>query len=428
MSILTRFQIDSADFARDPYPAYERLHREDLMYFDPKYGAYLVGKYEDCVQILTSPTFTTRPLTSRAEPVMRGRVLAQMEGDEHGSKRKIVVRGLNGKSHRERFVPLIRQTAERLLEPFLGCGKIDLVNDFGKDFAVGVTLGILGLPLDNSAQVAIWHAAIADFITSLEMDQGRRDRNIECSRLLAEYLRPFVEDRQRQPGDDLISLLCSAEIDGQRMSTSEVIALCLNVLAAATEPADKTLALLFKHLIDHPEQFAAVLDDRVLLADAIDETLRITPPVQLIPRQPSEGVTISGVAIPGDSLVFCLIGAANRDPKVFRDPGRFNLRRNKSGERSLSGMARHLAFGAGTHVCVGAAFSRLQLEVTAGVILDRMRDIRYDSDFDYREAGLYTRGPSSLRLSFIGVRPLSEPKPGSSHSDPALRCPMSRDQ
>src|SRR5208282_3662149 len=157
--------------------------------------------------------------------------------------------------------------------------------DFGKQFAVLMTLDVMGLPTANHKQVAMWLGGIADFVTRLDMDEEHRTYDIECSRQLAEYLLPIVQERQQGGGRDLISTLCASKVGGQEMSTSEVLALCLNILLAASEPVDKTLGLLFKHLLDHPKHFAAVHQDRTLLTNALDETLRLTPPVQLIPRQ-----------------------------------------------------------------------------------------------------------------------------------------------
>jgi pulcherriminic acid synthase len=395
VSKLAPFSVTCPEFQASPYASYKRLHDGDLIYYDQNLNAYFVGKYRDVKHILTNPVYTTAPLAKRAEPVMRDRFLAQMEGEEHDGKRRMVVRGLHGKSLRERLSALTRKHTEKLLAPYLPIGSVDLVNDFGKQFAVIMTLDMMGLPTGNHKQVAMWLAGIADFVTRLDMDEERRAYDIECSRQLGEYLLPIVQERQRGGGHDMISMLIASKVGGQVMSTSEVLALCLNVLLAASEPVDKTLGLMFKHLLDHPEQFAAVRQDRTLVTNALDETLRLTPPVQLIPRQPCEDVEISGVAVAKDSLVFNLIGAANRDPSVFPDPDRFDIYRGKS-----DGGDRHLAFGAGTHVCVGAAFSMVELELTAGNMMDMLPDMKYAAGFEYREVGLYTRGPASLRVTF----------------------------
>lgn len=401
MSNLIEFDVQCADFQRDPYTMYARLHRDDAVLIDPRFGAYFIGGYADVHRILTSPGFTTEPLAKRAEPVMGDRVLAQMKGPEHDAKRKAVLSGLTGRLFRERYGPMIQRISEDLLAPRLALGQLDLVNQFGKEYGVLVTLGVLGLPTDRYKELATWHVGVVDFVTSLSMSDEERRFSLECSRNLIDYLTPIVSHCLATPDEGLISMLCKAAPDGQQMSVSEVVALVLNVLLAATEPADKTLALLFKHLLDNPAQFERVKANRELLGAAIDETLRLTSPVQLIPRQTEVDMQLSGIDIPKGSVIFCLIGAANRDPAVFNSPDTFQIDRQKSsGHLPLGKIAHHLAFGAGMHVCVGAAFSLLQIELTANLLLDKLNDIRFAPGFVYREQGLYTRGPSALCIEF----------------------------
>lgn len=398
------FDVQASDFQHNPYPTYARLHREKAVFIDKQFGAYFVGGYKDVHRILTSPEFTTEPLAKRAEPVMGDRVLAQMTGPEHESKRKAVLSGLTGRSFRERYGPMIQRISEDLLASQLALGRIDLVNQFGREYGVLVTLGLLGLPVDRCKEIATWHAGVVDFVTSLSMSDEQRHFSLECSRNLIDYLTPIVSRCLRTPDQGLISMLCKATPEGQQMSLSEIVALVLNVLLAATEPADKTLALLFKHLLDNPAEFNRVKANRELLGAAIDETLRLTSPVQLIPRQASMDVQVGGVHIPKDSVIFCLIGAANRDPSVFDSPDVFQIDRKKtSGHLPLGKVAHHLAFGAGMHVCVGAAFSLLQIELTANLLLDKLDGIRYAPGFEYREQGLYTRGPAALCIEFSAV-------------------------
>ena len=409
MPNLIEFDVQSSDFQRDPYLTYALLHRNDAVLIDHQFGAYFIGGYADVHRILTSPEFTTEPLAKRAEPVMGDRVLAQMKGPEHDAKRKAVLSGLTGRLFRERYGPMIQRISEDLLSPWLALGRIDLVNQFGKEYGVLATLGLLGLPTDRYKEIAVWHTGVVDFVTSLSMSDQQRRFSLECSRYLIDYLSPIVERCMRTPDQGLISMLCKAAPEGQQMSVSEVVALVLNVLLAATEPADKTLALLFKHLLDNPAQFSGVKANRELLGAAIDETLRLTSPVQFIPRQTEVDAQVCGVNIPKGSVIFCLIGAANRDPSVFDSPDIFQIDRKKpSGHLPLGKVAHHLAFGTGTHVCVGAAFSLLQIELTANLLLNKLKDIRYAPGFEYREQGIYTRGPSALCIEFSAAGSTSE--------------------
>ncbi|USP02205.1 cytochrome P450 [Bartonella taylorii] len=151
-----------------------------------------------------------------------------------------------------------------------------------------------------------------------------------------------------------------------------------------------------------------IQNDRTLLSNAIAEKLRLTSPVQLIPRQINKAVEFAGVSLPANSLIFCMIGAANRDPDVFIDPNNFIPDRKRVGKTGpdLIKTANHLAFGAGLHVCVGSAFALMQSELTANRLLDKLIEINLTDGFILEEEGLYTRGPSALSITFI---PISQP-------------------
>jgi pulcherriminic acid synthase len=399
---ISRVEILSPEFHADPYAYFTHLREADPLHYEPELGAYFVSRYADVEFVLDHPDqFTTEALASRAQPVMRGVVLAQMQGREHTAKRKIVVRGFTGEILREHQAPHIRANAVHLLAPYLPIGEIDLVNDFGKTFAIWVTLDVLGLPKTDHEQIRLWHHGVADFITSIKQSPEAREHSLACSQALEDYLVPVIEERQRHPGPDLISTLCQSDFDGHRMSTSQILALILNVLLAATEPADKTLALLVHHLLDNPEQMRDVRADPSLLTAAIAETLRYTPPVQLIPRQLAQDTWLVDRMLPAGTIVFCLIGAANRDPSAFTDPDRFDIHRTDLGAaRSFTAAARHLAFGTGMHACVGAAFARTEIEIVAQIVLDQLHDLRPTPGRDYAETGLYTRGPEALHLTF----------------------------
>ena len=405
-STIKRFDVTSKEFQDNPYQQYEEVHEKNLILFDEGIDAYFIGRYRDVDHILKSADFSTAPLAKRAEPVMGDRVLAQMTGKEHSAKRKAVLSGLTGKLFRDKHAKMITETTNSILENYLHVGKIDLIKDFGKTYSILVTLQILELPTIDYEKIAEWHRGIASFITSLKLTEQQHNYSMECSRNLINYLTPIVENHMNGQGNSgFISILCEHENEGERMSISEIVALILNILLAATEPSDKTLAYLFKHLLDNPDQFLRIKRDRSLIPDAIDESLRLTSPVQLIPRLATKKATISGIDIPENSLVFCLIGAANRDPDVFKTPDIFDIdRKEKERASSLGKAAHHLAFGSGILVCVGAAFSIRQIELTTNIILNKMKNIRISDGFEYSEYGLYTRGPVSLPLEFDPVK------------------------
>ncbi|MFE3323414.1 cytochrome P450, cyclodipeptide synthase-associated [Streptomyces sp. NPDC059176] len=417
MAMAPHFSVLSEDFAADPYRFFAWLRDVAPVHHEPSIDSYFLSRHRDVKRVLTDhQAFSTATLQTRAEPVMRGPVLAQMTGAEHTAKRSIVIRSFTGQVLQSQMRS-VRTNATELIAPFLSRGRLDLVNDFGKPLAVHVTLDVLGLNKDDWPQIAAWHSGVAEFITSMTLTPRRRKHCLGCAEKLEAYLLPVIEQRRRHPGEDLISRLCTAEFDGIAMSERDITALIINVLAAATEPADKTLALLFKHLIDNPEQMAQVRREPNLLPAAIAETLRYTPPVQLIPRQAEQDVVFSGTAVPAGATLFCMIGAANRDPDAFAEPDTFDIHRPDLGTaRSFTAAAQHLSFGTGLHQCIGAAFARAEIETVATMLLSVLHRVRYSPGFRYRETGLYTRGPASLSLDFSpvheSVTAQSAPVPG----------------
>ncbi|MFG2313161.1 cytochrome P450, cyclodipeptide synthase-associated [Streptomyces sp. NPDC048566] len=395
------FSILSESFGAAPDRYFSRLREQSPVHYEPSIDSYFLSRYRDVKRVLTDhEAFTTETLQTRAEPVMRGPVLAQMTGAEHTAKRKAVVRFFTGEALRHQ-VRAIRANAAELVAPFLTRGEMDLVNDFGKPLAVQVTLEVLGLDKRDWRRVSGWLDGVTEFITSVALTAERHRHCLERASALEGYIVPIIEERRRRPGEDLISALCAVEFDDVVMSNRDVTALITNVLVAAVEPADKTLGLLFRHLIEHPGQLAEVRRDPALLPAAIAETLRYTPPVQLIPRHAENEVVLAGTPIPAGATVFCMIGAANRDPDAFSAPDTFDIHRSDLGTaRSFTAAAQHLSFGSGLHQCVGTAFARAEIETVAALLIPLLDQVRYSPGFRYRETGIYTRGPAALRLDF----------------------------
>ncbi|MFI9248714.1 cytochrome P450 [Streptomyces sp. NPDC053069] len=160
----------------------------------------------------------------------------------------------------------------------------------------------------------------------------------------------------------------------------------------------------------HPEQMAQVRQDPPLLPATNRRDTALHPPVQLVPRQAERDAVFAGSTVPAGATVFCLIGAADRDPDAFAAPDTFDIPRpDPATARSFTAAAQHLAFGSGLHQCVGAAFARAESETVAAMLLSLLDQLRYTPGVPYRETGLYTRGRASLNVDFSPAR--SSPGP-----------------
>ncbi|TXS34744.1 cytochrome P450, partial [Streptomyces sp. t39] len=217
-----------------------------------------------------------------------------------------------------------------------------------------VIADMLGLDKADHDRFHGWYTSVVAFLGNLSGDPDVTAAGLRTRTEFADYMIPVIRERRAHPGDDLLSGLCTAEVDGVRMSDEDIKAFCSLLLAAGGETTDKAIACIFANLLAHPEQLAAVREDRSLIDRAFAETLRYTPPVHMIMRQTAAEVTVSGGTIPAGATVTCLIGAANRDADRYRDPDRFDIFRDDlTATTAFSAAADHLAFALGRHFCVG---------------------------------------------------------------------------
>ncbi|MER7553194.1 MULTISPECIES: cytochrome P450 [Streptomyces] len=368
-------------------------------------GSYIVSRYEDVERVFKDKEgeFTTENYDWQIEPV-HGRTILQLSGREHAVRRALVAPAFRGSDLREKFLPVIERNSRELIDAFRDAGSADLVADYATRFPVNVIADMLGLDKSDYDRFHGWYTAVIAFLGNLSGDPevaraGERTR-VE----FAEYMLPIIRERREAPGDDLLSTLCTAEVDGVRMGDEDIKAFCSLLLAAGGETTDKAIAGIFTNLLRHPEQLEAVRADRTLIPRAFAETLRYTPPVHMIMRQSATEVALGGGTVPAGSTVTCLIGAANRDEDRYRNPDAFDIfREDLTATNAFSAAADHLAFALGRHFCVGALLAKAEVEIGVGQLLDAMPDLRLADGFDPVEHGVFTRGPQSLPVRFTPV-------------------------
>ncbi|WP_141578824.1 cytochrome P450 [Actinomadura sp. WMMA1423] len=387
-------------FAADPYGAYQVLREKAPLYWHEGTQSYVISRYEDVARAFREPVFTTANYDWQLEPV-HGRTILQLSGREHAVRRGLVAPAFRGDELREKFLPVIERNARTLIDGFRTAGRVELVGQFSTHFPINVIVDMLGLDQADHARFQRWYTSIIAFLGNLAQDPDVAEAGLRTREELAAHMLPIIARRREEPGDDLLSRLCLAEIDGTRMSDEDIKAFVSLLLAAGGETTDKAVSALFANLLAHPDQLAAVQRDRDLIPRAFAETLRYSPPVHMIMRQPDEDVTVTGGTIPAGSTVTCLIGSANRDPERYRDPERFDIFRDDLTTTSaFSAAADHLAFALGRHFCVGALLAKAEIEVGTNMLLDAMPDVRLAEGADPVERGVFTRGPAHLPLEF----------------------------
>jgi pulcherriminic acid synthase len=394
--------ILSAEFEVDP-PAFFRRMRDDFpLIHHEESGYYFISRHADVERALKDETaYSTRHQEWQLEPVI-GRSLGGMTGHEHATQRSLVAPSFRGKALGERFMTVIEANATRLLDQLPASGSVDLVDGFSRWFPINVIADMLGLPKGDHERFHDWYSSFMAFLSNITQDPEVIAWGERTKREFPEYILPIIRERRERPGEDLVSILATAEIDGARMTDGQIQSFIALLLIAGGETTDKAVASLFKNLLDNPDQLAALRADRSLVTRALAETLRFSPPVNIVLRTAEVEVEIpDGGVIPARSTVACVVGAANRDERRFADPDRFDINRaDLEPEKAFGGAAHHLAFGKGRHFCVGSFLAKAEVETAANQILDRMPGLAYAPGFEAIDSGLFTRAPESLQVTY----------------------------
>ena len=394
--------ILSPEFARNPYPVYALMRERTPLFWHEAMQSYVVARYDDVERVFKDKEtqFTTDNYDWQIEPV-HGRTILQLSGREHAVRRALVAPAFRGADLRDKFLPVIERNSRELIDSFRERGEADLVTDYATRFPVNVIADMLGLDKADHARFHRWYTSVIAFLGNLSGDQEVAASGERTCVEFAEYMIPIIQERRSAPGDDLLSALCAAEVDGVRMSDEDIKAFCSLLLAAGGETTDKAIASIFANLLANPDQLAAVREDRSLIERAFAETLRYTPPVHMIMRQSATDVELSTGKLPAGATVTCLIGSANRDRGRYAEPDRFDIFRDDlTTTKAFSAAADHLAFALGRHFCVGALLAKAEVETAVNHLLDAMPDMRLADGHVPVEAGVFTRGPSSLPVRF----------------------------
>ncbi|GAA4978920.1 cytochrome P450 [Kineococcus glutinatus] len=307
------------------------------------------------------------PVHPLAPPSLLG-----VDPPEHTRYRRLVSKVFTARAV-EALRPRVRQTAGALLDDLArvaarpgGDGVADLVDGYAVRLPVAVIADILGVPEQRRDEVLAFQHGLAK---SLDAATGWREfRAVEGSlRGFDDWIGRHLAQLRREPGEDLLSGLLAAEDDGTRLDERELRATAGLLLAAGFETTVNLIGSAAELLLTHPGQLAAVRADPELWPGAVEESLRLESPVQITSRAAQRDTRVAGHAVRRGTRLVTLLGAANRDPEVFADPERFDVRRPNARD--------HLAFSAGRHHCLGAALARLEGEEGLRALFERFPDL-----------------------------------------------------
>ncbi len=249
---------------------------------------------------------------------------------------------------------------------------------------------LLGIPTADQPKLVEWsHAMVRPFDEACTPEEGLAAE--EATKAFVEYVRSLLEERRRSPGEDLITHLLAAEIDGDRLSDDELIATAILTLNAGHEATVQAIGNSLLALARHPEEFASLRSG--VPPTAVDELLRFDTPLQMFERWVLEDLEWNGVPLKRGSKVGLLFGSANHDEAVFPDPGRLDLGRDPN---------PHVSFGGGIHYCVGAPLAKVEMEVAIEVFSREVASFRVNATDLARTPSLVFRGVQELPLVLHG--------------------------
>jgi cytochrome P450 len=342
--------------------------------------------FDEAVQVLRdNETFSSTVYEGIMGAVM-GKTILQMDEPEHRLHRALVSPTFRSKVLERWEGDLVQRVVNELIDGFIGLGSADLVQEVTFNFPVQVIAQILGLPRSDFPMFQRW----AIEITSVASNW---DRGVAASAALRDYFADVLAERRRQPADDLISDLLVAVVEGRTLSDEEIYSFLRLLLPAGVETTYRASGNLLYGLLTNPDQLRAVRDDRSLIPDAFEESIRWEPPVTVILRRAMRDTEVAGVPIQEGADVALLLGSANRDERKYEHPERFDIFRASR---------QSVGFGFGVHVCLGMHLARMEARVAVNTLFDRLPDMQLAPapDQDLHIKGMAFRSPIALPITF----------------------------
>lgn len=401
--------LDYANRA-DPYPLYEELRRTPV--HQEQDGPYVVSTYHEILGLLHDPRVSSdaRNLAQvahdpLAEPDQQESALPpsflRLDPPEHDRLRRMTNRPFGPPRSPHRVDGMrgeLRDIVTGLIDGLGEADRFDLVDRFSYPFPVTVICRLLGIPREDEARFHTWADAIAASLDpDPDADPAERGRGAHDARMqLGTYLAGLIEERRRNPGDDMLSALATARGEDGSMTTMELLSTAALLLIAGHETTVNLVTNGMLTLLRHPDVLERLRADPRLAVPLVEELLRYEPPVQLVPQRVTlADIEVRGVTIPKGASLWLVLASGNRDPLRFENPDRFDPDRRD---------VQHLGLGSGIHSCFGAPLARLEAQFALSELARRLENPRLVEDPPPYRQNAVLRGPRHLHLACDGIR------------------------
>jgi cytochrome P450 len=388
----------------NPYPVLQQLQDDDPVHWSDALNAWLITRYDDVRSALNDPRLSAdriTPFLDHLPPEQRaavaevgamlGRWAVFVDPPLHTHLRSLMNIAFTSRALTA-LRPRIAAIVEQLLDDFAASDEPDFIAGFAYPLPATVIAGMVGVPDSDLDLFKSWSDDLATFVGSAQATPDKRQRGERSAIEMSEYFRGIIDHRRRHPAAEktIIDHMIAARAGGDALSEAELVANCVLLLFAGHETTTNLFGNGLLALLRHPDQFAELVNDPSLAGAAIEEILRYDGPIGTTTRVALEDVEMGGRTIKQGDRVFAMIHAANRDPRRFADPHRFDIHRGEN---------RHIVFGYGIHFCLGAPLARMEGAIGLTALVRKLRDIELlDPDPPWHDS-LVLRGVSRLPIA-----------------------------
>ena len=344
----------------NPYPVYRQWRDEQPIWWsDGEMRGWVISRYSDVRQVLKdSQTFSSQIM---GEAEVRLPLLSD-DPPRHTQLRAIV-----NKAFTSRTLKLLESGLDTLVSELLEAlpdnGPVDISGQFTSPLPVTVIAQMMAIPPSRNEDFKRW----SDALTGTSEASNMTERMPDILDMSA-YFQSLIPERRQNPGEDLISKVVHAEVDGEMLSDADIAGFCMLLLIAGNETTTNLLSNLLNYLAEDQRLWARLRKQPDKIDDAIEEILRFDGPVHWVSRMATQSVEVAGKIIKEGEAVYAFMGSANRDPRHYDNPDEFRLDR---------GRTDHQTFGRGIHFCIGAPLARLEARRAMQGLLQRYRTIRH---------------------------------------------------
>jgi cytochrome P450 family 142 subfamily A polypeptide 1 len=380
----------SADFYADPHERLAWMREHAPVYWDDATGIWGVARYADLMFVAREWETFCSGQGSRPDSSVPSMI--NMDPPQHVLRRRIVSAGFTQRRVQD-HEPYLRRKVNELIDAVANRGRCDFVREIATPLPMYMIGELMGLPEADHEKLLHWSDL---FATGGGPEQLEEIRSAVLD--YANYIQALIADRRDGPGEDLVSLVVNADVDGERLGEDALIFETMLILVGGDETTRHVISGGLEALLRHPDQLARLRKEPALVSSAIEEMLRWVTPIQNMNRTATRDTELAGQKIRAGERLLLLYPSANRDERVFARPFEFDVARQPND---------HVAFGGfGRHHCLGAQLARLELRVLFEELLARMPEIRLaDPDRALpRRRGTFVLGIESMPIEFVATR------------------------